>query len=278
MTREFIIKIECPDEVGLVNTVTGILRAHQINIVRNDEFVCRDTQRFFMRSACQGGNDLSQVETELIQALPPGSEVKVSEKKKKPVVILATKEPYCLGDLLVRCVYGDTPAEIKAVIGNHDHLRSLTEGFGVQFIHIPAEGLSREEHEAKVIEAVEQYSFEYLVLAKYMRILTPEFTERYANRILNIHHSFLPAFIGAKPYAQAHRRGVKIIGATSHFVTQDLDEGPIISQDVIHVDQNESAQEMASAGRDVEKIVLARALDLVLSERVFVQGNKTIVF
>ena len=164
------------------------------------------------------------------------------------------------------------------MIANREVLRGLVERFDIPFVYIPADGLSREEHEAKVMEELEKYDFDVIVLAKYMRILTPAFVARYPGKILNIHHSFLPAFIGANPYKQAYERGVKIIGATAHFVTDDLDEGPIIAQDVIPVNHRFDWRDMQRAGRDVEKVVLSRALNLVLNDRVFIHGNKTIVF
>jgi formyltetrahydrofolate deformylase len=148
----------------------------------------------------------------------------------------------------------------------------------VPFHYVPHNDLSREDHEAQITEIIGSYRPDYLVLAKFMRVLTPAFTRQYANRIVNIHHSFLPAFIGANPYRQAYQRGVKIIGATAHFVSDDLDEGPIITQDVIHINHSKSAAQLAMAGKDVEKVVLAKALKLVLEDRVFIYGNRTIIF
>jgi formyltetrahydrofolate deformylase len=173
---------------------------------------------------------------------------------------------------------GDLGADIECVIANHDTLRDLVERFDIPFHYIPAEDMSREDHEDKVMQQIDQYEFDYIVLAKYMRILTPNFVKAYPQQIINIHHSFLPAFIGANPYKQAYERGVKIIGATAHFVTDDLDEGPIIPQDVIPVNHRFSWKDMQRAGRDGEKIVLSRALSLVLQDRVFVNGNKTVIF
>jgi formyltetrahydrofolate deformylase len=193
-------------------------------------------------------------------------------------VLLATKESHALGDILIRYMDGDLGADIECVIANHDTLRDLVERFDIPFHHIPAEDMSREDHEAKVMQQIDQYEFDYIVLAKYMRILTPDFVKAYPQKIINIHHSFLPAFIGANPYKQAYERGVKIIGATAHFVTDDLDEGPIIAQDVIPVNHRFSWKDMQRAGRDGEKIVLSRALSLVLQDRVFVNGNKTVIF
>ena len=192
-------------------------------------------------------------------------------------VILATKESHVLGDLLIRYIDGELNANIKAVIANHEDLRSLVENFDIPFTCISAEGLSREDHEEKVIEKINEYEPELIVLAKYMRILTPNFVVTFPKKVLNIHHSFLPAFIGANPYKQAHQRGVKIIGATAHYVTNDLDEGPIISQDVVRVDHSYSWQDMRKAGRNVEKIVLSNAFQLLLDDKVFVHGNKTVI-
>jgi formyltetrahydrofolate deformylase len=189
-----------------------------------------------------------------------------------------TKEAHCIGDLLIRHEFGALNAEIQAVVGNYETLKSLTEKFGIPFHYVDTTGISREAHEQKMIEIIDGYDPDYLVLAKFMRVLTPGFVGHYENRIINIHHSFLPAFIGAKPYHQAYERGVKIIGATAHFVNNDLDEGPIIAQNVINVDHTDSAEEMANAGHDVEKIVLAKALKLVFEEKVFVNKNKTVIF
>jgi formyltetrahydrofolate deformylase len=192
-------------------------------------------------------------------------------------VILATKESHVLGDLLIRYIDGELDANIQAVIANHDYLQDLVEKFNIPFHCISAENMEREDHENLVIEKINEYNPELIVLAKYMRILTPKFVETYPRKVLNIHHSFLPAFIGANPYKQAHHRGVKIIGATAHYVTDDLDEGPIISQDVVRVDHTYSWQDMRRAGRNVEKVVLSNALQLLLEDKVFVYGNKTVV-
>ncbi|NQY95142.1 MAG: formyltetrahydrofolate deformylase, partial [Campylobacteraceae bacterium] len=162
-------------------------------------------------------------------------------------------------------------------ISNHDELRDLVEKFDLPFHYITADEMSRENHEVQVKEVIDSYSPDLIVLAKYMRILTPSFIVSYPKRVLNIHHSFLPAFIGANPYKQAHHRGVKIIGATAHYVTDDLDEGPIISQDIVRVDHSYSWQEMRRDGRNVEKVVLANALQLLLEDRVFIHGNKTVI-
>jgi len=170
-------------------------------------------------------------------------------------------------------------AKILGVISNYDSLKNLVEKFDIPYVHVSHEGLSRSEHEAKILEALEQFGdIDYIVLAKYMRILTPEFVERYEERIINIHHSFLPAFIGANPYKQAYDRGVKIIGATAHFVNNNLDEGPIIAQNTIPINHTMDWKQMQRAGRDVEKIVLSKALKLALEDKIFVYANKTVIF
>ncbi|WP_444895072.1 formyltetrahydrofolate deformylase [Microbulbifer sp. EKSA008] len=274
-----ILLTDCPDDKGLIAKITNICYKHQLNIIKNDEFVDRVEGRFFMRTALEGiFNDATFLE-DLDMTLPQGAERRlVSIERKKRLVLMVTREPHCLGDILMKCYSGAMDVEIAAVIGNHPDLEGLVQKFDIPFHCISAEGMEREAHEQQVATLVDEYNPDYLVLAKYMRVLTPDFVARYSGRIINIHHSFLPAFIGAKPYQQAYERGVKIIGATAHFVTDDLDEGPIIEQDVIHVDHAYSAETMADAGRDVEKLVLTRALQLVLQERVFIHGNKTVVF
>ena len=272
------ILIECPDQPGLVFGITGVLFRHGLNITANSEFVDHEGGRFFMRTEVAGEMNDAAVELELQQILPKDSKVRVHSRRKKNIVVMASREPHCLGDLLLRHAYGELNANILAVISNHDILKPLTEGFGLPFIHVPVENLSRQEHEELLLRQIESYKPEYLVLAKYMRVLTPAFVGQMRHRIINIHHSFLPAFIGANPYRQAYDRGVKIIGATAHFVTDDLDEGPIIMQDIHPVSHAYDADAMRQAGRDVEKVVLARALKLVFEDRVFISGNKTIVF
>jgi formyltetrahydrofolate deformylase len=183
-----------------------------------------------------------------------------------------------LGDILLKHYRDELGANILAVVSNYDTLRALAEKFEIPFHCVSHQDIGREEHEAKVLEVLQSLSPDVIVLAKYMRILSPDFVGHFEQKILNIHHSFLPAFIGANPYKQAYERGVKIIGATAHFVNNNLDEGPIIAQDVIRVDHEFGWQEMMKAGRDVEKVVLGRALDLVLEDRIFVHNNKTVIF
>ena len=273
-----ILMINCRDERGLVFKVTSVLYRHQLNIISNDEFVERDSNWFFMRTEVSGELNKETLLKDLYAILPEGVEIKLTDYHKRNIVILTTKEYHCLSELLVRHQYNDLNATILAVISNYDLLRELAEKFGVPYHHVDHTNKSREQHKKEVLCLLQQLNPEFLVLAKYMRILSPQFVSHFNNRIINIHHSFLPAFIGAQPYQQAYNRGVKIIGATAHFVNENLDEGPIISQDVIHVDHSHNARELAQTGRDIEKNVLAHSLKLVFDDRVFVHKNKTIIF
>ncbi len=275
--KECILLIDTIDEKGLVYNISKVLYANNLNIEQNSEYVDPDTRKFFMRTIISGDVKKNILLKELKEVLPSNSAIKLTEKENKDVVILATKESHVLGDLLIRYYDGELNANIKAVIANHEHLRPLVEKFGIPFYCISAEGLSREEHETLVIEKINEFEPELIVLAKYMRILTSKFVKTFPKKVLNIHHSFLPAFIGANPYKQAHDRGVKIIGATAHYVTDDLDEGPIIFQDVVRVDHTYSWQEMRNAGRNVEKVVLYNAFQLLLDDKVFVYENKTVI-
>lgn len=274
----YILKIDCPDQKGLVHEISGILYNFKLNIIENEEFVDHANNYFFMRSEVVGELDRAEVYNKLSAHLPDNANIQLYEKRKKDIIVFATKEYHCIGDLLVRHNFGELKANIMAVISNHNYLEDFCRQFKVPFYYVSAEGIERQEHESKILAIVNQYNPEFLVLAKYMRILTPEFTNNFSNKIINIHHSFLPAFIGAKPYAQAFNRGVKLIGATAHFVNDNLDEGPIITQDVIHTNHKNDAQMMAKSGRDVEKIVLSNALKLVFDDRVFVYNGKTIIF
>ena len=278
MANRARVLIDCKDKKGLVYKISKIFYELDLNIVSNQEFVDKESLHFFMRSVVTGDFDTNELKKNLLKAVGSDANVKVIEPSKKNIVLLATKESHALGDILIRYLDGELDANIVAVIANRDNLRELVERFNIPFIYISADGLSREEHEELVLKELQKYNFDYMVLAKYMRILTPNFVSKYEGRIINIHHSFLPAFIGANPYKQAYERGVKIIGATAHFVTDDLDEGPIIAQDVISVNHRFDWRDMQRAGRDGEKIVLSRALKLVLEDRVFVYNNKTVVF
>lgn len=275
--KNYILLIHCQDEPGLVYRVTKAVFENGCNIIRNDEFVDKTTGHFFMRTEFAGDGDAAAIKKNLDVSLTDAN-IRLVEKKKKDIVILATKEHHCLGDLILRQHYGQLEANIKAVISNHDVLMSLAEKFNIPFHFISHEGLSREDHEDRIANAIDSYAPDYIILAKYMRILSGSFVARYENKMINIHHSFLPAFVGANPYQKAHDRGVKIIGATAHFVTENLDEGPIIVQEVIPVNHRYETEDMVQAGKDVEKLALANALKLALEDRIFVINNRTIIF
>ncbi|MDQ1264470.1 MAG: formyltetrahydrofolate deformylase [Campylobacterota bacterium] len=273
------VLIDANDEKGLVHKVSGIFYNNGLNIISNSEFVDNESNKFFMRSVVEGDIELKKLQKLLVDAMPNSANINVIEPKDKNIVIMATKEMHALGDILVRHEAGELEANILAVISNYSDLKSFVEKFDIPFIAVSHEGASRDEHEQKILEELAKFSdIDYIVLAKYMRILTPEFVKAYENKIINIHHSFLPAFIGANPYKQAYERGVKIIGATSHFVNNNLDEGPIIAQEVIHVNHAYGWRDMQKSGKDVEKVVLSRALKLALEDRIFVYANKTVIF
>ena len=276
-----VLLVECPDQRGLVHAISGVLLRHGCNVVGNQEFVDAVSGRFFMRTEFDGleNSDAGQqLVAETQSSLPPGAVVRLAQSGPKRIVVLASREHHCLGDLLIRHQFGGINARIEAVISNHTVLGDLVRKFDVPFHYVPAEGLERGAHEAAVRRILDEIQPEFLVLAKYMRVLSSEFVRQYPSRIINIHHSFLPAFIGAKPYHQAFQRGVKVIGATAHLVTDDLDAGPILVQQVIPVDHTHAAEDLVRAGRDVEQFALAQALRLVFEDRVFLAGNRTVIF
>ncbi len=278
MEKRARVLIDCEDAKGLVYMISKVFYDRGLNIDNNREFVDKEYGRFFMRTIVSGLFDTQELLDALKSVTPEAAHIRVIEPEDKKIILMVTKESHALGDILVRHADGELGAQIECVIGNHDTLEELVRRFDIPFFHIPADDMGREEHEEHVMKLISEFEFDYIVLAKYMRILTSTFVKAYTQKIINIHHSFLPAFIGANPYKQAYERGVKIIGATAHYVTDDLDEGPIIAQDVIPVNHRLTWKDMQRAGRDGEKIVLSRALALVLNDRVFVNGNKTVIF
>ena len=273
-----IIVIQCRDQVGLVGAIAGVLAAEQLNIVSMREHVDKQANRFFMRVDVEQHADAAQLEQKLQAVLPVESLVTVNPLPEKKIVVLVTKEYHCLADILVRNHFKTLGASVRCVIGNHSTLESITQRFDVPFYTISHDQADKGRFEEKMIETIQQHNPDYLVLAKFMRILSPGFVAKYPQRIINIHHSFLPAFAGAHPYRQAFERGVKLIGATAHYVTNELDEGPIIAQQIIPVNHSYTASDMVKAGKEIETAVLARALRLVFEDRVLVYKNKTVVF
>ena len=273
-----VIVIQCADRVGLVAAISGIMAQHEVNIVSMREHVDTSDNRFFARLVVENNYHATSLQNELRSVLPVGAFVHVNPIPEKKIVVLVTKEHHCLSDILVRNHFKTLGAKVECVVGNHCVLDDITNKFSVPFHYISHEGKSKEDFERELLGTINGYYADYLVLAKFMRILSPSFIEKFSARIINIHHSFLPAFAGANPYRQAYERGVKLIGATAHFVTNELDEGPIIAQEIIPVNHSFSAADMMRAGKEIETAVLARALHFVMEDRVFVYNNKTVVF
>jgi formyltetrahydrofolate deformylase len=276
---EYRILIDANDEKGLVYKISKLFYENNLSFISNSEYVDNENNKFFMRSVVKGNISISDLKDNLKSILPPSSTVKILDDLKKNIVILATKESHCLGDILIRYEAGELGANILGVIANYDTLESLVSKFELPFFYIDHKDITRSEHSNLILKKLKEFeNLDYIVLAKYMRILPPEFIAHYPNQIINIHHSFLPAFIGANPYKQAYERGVKIIGATAHFVNNNLDEGPIIEQNVISVNHIHNWIDMRDSGRDVEKIVLSNALKLAFEDKIFIYANKTVIF
>ncbi len=273
-----IIVIQCTDEVGLVAAISNVLAKGGYNIISMREHVDVEENKFFARIVVSSIENTQAIEEALIEVLPSNSIVKVNPLPEKKIVVLVTKEYHCLSDILTRNHFKTLGAEVQCVIGNHPDLQNITERFQIPFHLIEHTEKIKERFEADLLNTILQYKPDYLVLAKFMRILSPVFIAAFPLKIINIHHSFLPAFIGANPYRQAFKRGVKIIGATAHFVTNDLDEGPIISQQITQVNHSFTLQGLIKTGRENETAALSRAMQLVFEDRVFVYNNKTVVF
>ncbi len=274
---KYRLLIETKDTKGLVYNISKILFEYALSIDQNTEFVDKVSGKFFMRTEFSGDIDKAQLLDKLKSILPKYHKISLKTSEKKDIVLLVSRESHVLGDLLIRYESGELQANIKAVISDHIDTKDLTDKFDIPFFHIPTKGFTRTQHEINISNIIDKFAPQIIVLAKYMRILTPAFVKKYQDKLLNIHHSFLPAFVGASPYDMAYDRGVKIIGATAHFVTDDLDEGPIVCQDVIHINHTHSSSDMAKAGKNVEKIVLSDALNLLLEDKVMVYNNKTVI-
>jgi formyltetrahydrofolate deformylase len=273
-----IITIQCHDRVGLVAQISQLLASRNVNILSMREFVDTQNNNFFARLDVEEYANNADIHKALNQALPADASIKVNPVSEKKIVVLVSKEYHCLSDILVRNHFNTLGASITCVIGNHIMLAEICERFNVPFHYIDHQNKEKQIFEQEILHILTQQNFDYLVLAKFMRILSPNFVSQFLNKIVNIHHSFLPAFIGASPYRQAHQRGVKLIGATAHFVTNDLDEGPIIAQQTIPVTHTYQPADMVRSGKEIETAVLIKALQALFDDRVFVYDNKTIVF
>lgn len=275
--------MSCPDGVGIVAAVSQFIASHGGWIMEANHHSDLETGRFFMRHVIKA-ESLPFKAAEFATLFAPIAEQYqldwrlVDTAKKHKVMLMASKEAHCLVDILSRWHAEELDCEIVGVISNHADLQNLVEWYGIPYHYVPVNSKDKAPSFAQVNELIEASKADTIVLARYMQIIPPNLCEHYQNRIINIHHSFLPSFIGAKPYHQASLRGVKLIGATCHYVTEELDAGPIIEQDVIRVSHADSVKEMVRRGKDIEKIVLSRGLRYHLEDRVIVQGNKTVVF
>lgn len=281
--RRFVLTVRCPDRVGVVAAVTGFIAAHGGWVVEAAQHGDLGTGQFFQRieiladTLSFGPEDFGARFAEVAGAFDMDWRLSDTDVPKR-VVILASTEGHCLADLLYRWRGGDLRCEIATVISNHPDLAPMVEWHGVPFRHVPVTGDTKDEAFARILSLVDQAEADAVVLARYMQILPPEVCDRFPGGIINIHHSFLPSFAGAKPYHQAFERGVKLIGATCHYVTPELDAGPIIEQDTIRIDHADSVEELLRIGRDIERSVLARGLRWHLEDRVLLNGNRTVVF
>ncbi|AZG07495.1 formyltetrahydrofolate deformylase [Pigmentiphaga sp. H8] len=280
--NDYILTLACPDTTGIVYHVSGFLFERGCNILDSQQFGDEDTQLFFLRVhfSVPDGLDADTVRKEFAAV---GERFSMQWQIRDPhrrarVLLMVSKHGHCLNDLLFRAKSGQLPIDIPAVVSNHPDFALLSASYGVPFYHLPVAQGGKEQQERQVLQIAERENVDLVVLARYMQILSPEMCRALAGRAINIHHSFLPSFKGARPYYQAHDRGVKLIGATAHYVTPDLDEGPIIEQDIARVDHSMSPETMTQVGRDVECLVLARAVRWHVEHRILLNGHKTIVF
>ena len=276
--------VKCPDQPGIVAVLSSFLFNYNANIIESSQYSSDpENGTFFIRIEFHCDNYQTKSEKMAKDFKVIAKDYEMHYKfydlyKKERTAIFVSKELHCLLELLWEWKNGDLDTDIAVVISNHEDARSIVESFGIPYHYIPANKEIRQQVEVEQIRLIEEYNVDLLILARYMQILTPDFVNHFENRIINIHHSFLPAFIGANPYERAHTRGVKLIGATSHYVTNDLDEGPIIDQDVERVDHRDTVSDLKKIGRHIERRVLTKAVKWHLENRIIVQGNKTIVF
>ncbi len=285
MSGPYVLTFSCVDAVGIVAAVTGLLAERDGFILDSQQYADLDSGRFFMRVEFRGaGSRFPESFAGVQDAFAPIVErfrmdARISDRAVKPRFVIAVSQgSHCLNDLLHRWSTGNLAIDIVGVVSNHEHQRRLSEWHGVPFHYLPVSNDNRAEQEQAILDLMARSGAEYLVLARYMQVLSQDLSAQLAGRCINIHHSFLPGFKGAKPYHRAQERGVKLIGATAHFVTSDLDEGPIIEQAVERVDHRDSVDDLIRIGRDVEAQVLARAVRWVAEQRVLIDGRKTVVF
>ncbi|KAF2267239.1 Formyltetrahydrofolate deformylase [Lojkania enalia] len=279
-THDHYLTLSCPDKPGIVHAVTGLLAKHNLNIVDLQQFSDPTSNTFFMRVHFGYSADLSDLQIplqKLAEEMKMDYQVRRVDQMPK-VLIMVSKIGHCLNDLLFRVKSGQLKIEVLLIVSNHPDFEPLANSYGIAFYHLPVSKDTKEQQESKILELIKENNIDLVVLARYMQVLSPRLCSEMSGRIINIHHSFLPSFKGAKPYHQAYDRGVKIIGATAHFVTADLDEGPIIEQRVARVDHGMTPKELVEEGSNVESQVLAAAVKWWSEKRVFMNGVKTVVF
>ncbi|MEM1114431.1 MAG: formyltetrahydrofolate deformylase [Pseudomonadota bacterium] len=281
--KTYTLITSCPDEVGLVSSVSSFVAERGGSLIESNNHTDPQQQWFFMRNVIDASNMRDELETLQAEFAPLAERYGMQwylrdNSERRRVVIMASHASHCLADILYRWKSEDLHCEIPCVISNHENLRSMVEWHGIPFHYVPVPKENKAPAFAETADIIERHRAETVVLARYMQIMPPVLCERYAGQLINIHHSFLPSFIGANPYQKAYERGVKLIGATCHYVTEDLDEGPIIEQDVVRVSHSCTKDDLVRLGRDVEQSVLSRGLRYHLEDRVIVRGNKTVVF
>ena len=277
---DLIASLQCEDQPGIVHAMTSAILACSGNIIENQQFTDPTTNSFVMRTRFETSQNLDGATKALKDGLSkfnPNLRIRPTEQKPR-VLVMVTKESHCLRDLLYLVELGELRIEIPLVISNREELKSLVESHGIKFKYLPVKADSKQDQENEVSKLIDELNIDFVVLARYMQILSKQFCEKLPGKIINIHHSFLPGFKGAKPYHQAHDRGVKIIGASAHFVTNDLDEGPIIEQDVAHVTHIATPDELIAIGRDIERRVLSKAVKYFADDKIFIVGKRTVVF
>ncbi|MCP1637340.1 formyltetrahydrofolate deformylase [Kerstersia gyiorum] len=280
--QDYILTLSCPDRTGIVYHVSQLLYRHHCNILDSQQFGDEDTQRFFLRVHFRQpiGSDHAELRSQMEQV---GSQFAMEwqlhdAQRRSRLLIMVSKQGHCLNDLLFRTRSGQLPVDIAAVVSNHNDYANLTASYCIPFHHLPVTADTKAQQEQQILDIIAAEKVDLVVLARYMQILSPELCRALSGRAINIHHSFLPSFKGARPYHQAHQRGVKIIGATAHYVTEDLDEGPIIEQDIARVDHTLTPSDLTQVGSDIESLVLSRAVRSHVEHRILLNNNRTVVF
>jgi formyltetrahydrofolate deformylase len=277
---DLIATLQCTDQPGIVHAMTSAVLNCGGNIIENQQYTDHTTNTFVMRTRFETSQGMAAAQNSLngeLGKFSPALDIRETAKKPRALVMV-TAESHCLRDLMYLLELGELPIEIPLVVSNRQDLKQLVESHGIPFLYLPIEPSNKAAQEKILLAKVKELGIDFVVLARYMQILSSDFCNAMPGKIINIHHSFLPGFKGAKPYHQAHERGVKIIGATAHFVTADLDEGPIIEQDVAHVTHSSTPDELIALGRDIERRVLAKAVKLYAEDRIFIVGQRTIIF